>query len=246
MITAIDAILPNCSLALGDIVASTCTDMISATIARPADGTFFEFTRANTPANSPSSAAAFAVWPTSSVHPASEPRQPSAAQIATAFAAVSPSARRAASERRARGEQRLVRDHPHDHGRAEHVADGREHDTADGCDRHVARRVLDDAGRYRCTLDADERPQREVQRRADRAEAVGARHVPAGEVHVLAEPEPAEHGHPEDRHEREDRRDRLHAADDVRPEDVRVREQPDHESARGRTRAGPSGPGRNA
>jgi len=54
-------------------------------------------TRANTLANKPSSAAAFAVWPTSSVQPASEPRQPSAAHSATAFAAVSPSARRAAS-----------------------------------------------------------------------------------------------------------------------------------------------------
>src|SRR5271155_4314908 len=96
-ITAMEAIFPNCSLAVGDIVAMTCTDMMTATMASPAAGTPRALTFANTAGNSPSSAAALAVCPTRSVQPASEPRQPTAAQMATAFPAIGPSASRAAS-----------------------------------------------------------------------------------------------------------------------------------------------------
>ena len=58
MITAIEAILPNCSEAVGDIVAKTCRVMMPATIAKPAEGTPRRLTRAKMPANKPSLAAA--------------------------------------------------------------------------------------------------------------------------------------------------------------------------------------------
>ena len=95
--TEIEAILPNCSLAVGDMVASTCRLISPATMANPMEGTLRRFTLAKMPGNSPSSAAALADCPTSSVQPASDPRQPTAAHSATRPPAISPSASRAAS-----------------------------------------------------------------------------------------------------------------------------------------------------
>lgn len=79
------------------MVAKTCIVMIPATIAKPAEGTPLELVRAKTLPNKPSSAAALALCPTSSVQPASEPSQPKAAQIATPLPAISPKASLAAS-----------------------------------------------------------------------------------------------------------------------------------------------------
>ena len=99
MMTAIEAILPNCSEAVGDMVARTCRVMMPATMASPAEGTPRQLTRAKTLPNRPSSAAALAVCPTSSVQPPSEPRQPTAAQRATMLPATGPSAMETASEK---------------------------------------------------------------------------------------------------------------------------------------------------
>ncbi len=98
MMTAIDAILPNCSDAVGDIVAKTCKVIIPATTANPKDGTLRRLILANRLLNNPSSAAALAVCPTNNVQPPSEPRQPKAAQSATIFPAVGPRATFTASE----------------------------------------------------------------------------------------------------------------------------------------------------
>ena len=92
-----EASLPNCWLAVGDMVANTCRVMSPATMTSPAAGTFLRLTLAKTFWNRPSSAAALALWPTSRVQPAREPRQPTAAHSATMLAAVSPRASRAAS-----------------------------------------------------------------------------------------------------------------------------------------------------
>jgi hypothetical protein len=96
-ITARSTIRLNCSAIVGDIVANRRTVISAATIASPAPGTPWRLTRPNTAGNIPSSAAAFADWPTSSIHPPSEPTDLRIAQSATTTIPDVPIASRAAS-----------------------------------------------------------------------------------------------------------------------------------------------------
>ena len=80
------------------MVAKTCSVIIAATIAKPAEGTPRRLTRAKILANNPSLAAACAVCPTNNVQPAKDPRHPMAAHTATTFPATGPSAMLTACE----------------------------------------------------------------------------------------------------------------------------------------------------
>ena len=90
-------IVLNWSAIVGDIVAKSTIVMSTPTIVRPTPGTPWRLTRPNTAGNMPSDAAALADWPTSIIHPPSDPTDLRIAQSATITTPGVPNAIRAAS-----------------------------------------------------------------------------------------------------------------------------------------------------
>src|SRR5213595_77793 len=92
MITEIEEIIPNCLAAVGEIVNRTMAVISAATMIRPRYGVPALLTLEKIAGKRPSSAAALADWPTTSVQPPSEPRQPAAAQKDTIAPPIGPTA----------------------------------------------------------------------------------------------------------------------------------------------------------
>ena len=196
--------------------------------------------------NMPSSAAALADWPTSSIQPPSVPNDFRTAHTLMTIAAAVPSA----SARRV-GERRVRTLRSSSFGsmpmmtvRAQHV-DDRGHAQADQRgERHVALRVLDDARGDGRALDAHVGPQRHRGGPRDGVHIRFAAHVPARREGRGVEPEPAEQRDAEDRDEAERHRPGLQRADHARAENVRKREQPDHGGGGDDARRGRVDPGK--
>src|ERR1044072_912688 len=97
-ITARSTARLNWSAMVGETLANNTSVMRPETMMRPVAGTPLLFSLPNSLGNMPSSAAAFADWPTSSIQPPSEPMDLSTAQMLITIAAAGPIAMRERSE----------------------------------------------------------------------------------------------------------------------------------------------------